>query len=395
MNITFVLYNAYGMGGTVRTVATTANMLVAQGHQVELISLRQTSDTPFFSFAKEIRLRPLFNARKPKSRLEQLARKVTRHPRVHQPSRLISREEDFYRWTNTTIDRRLKRALQKTSADVVVGTLPSLNALIAEYVPKSVIRIGQEHKDYSDHAQGLRERIERTYPSLDAVMVLTRHEQQTYEAFARKVYRVPNVLERFPEATDPANKAVIMAGRFAPEKQTAQGIDAFFRVAPEFPDWRLIIYGSGRERKLLKQKVEAEGNPNVEMRGRASDMFEAFREGSVFLLPSRHESFGMSLLEAMACGLSAVSYDCIGPSELIEDGQSGRIVPQGDLGAMADALRVLMQDEELRKRTGEAARKRVADYTVEASGEQWRTILRELEEQKQTETDTGRRSGRG
>ncbi|MCY8597127.1 glycosyltransferase family 4 protein, partial [Bacillus vallismortis] len=66
MKITFLVYNIYGMGGTVRTVANTANYLAAQNYDVEIISVRRTRGKPMFDLDKRIKLTPIFDARRGK-----------------------------------------------------------------------------------------------------------------------------------------------------------------------------------------------------------------------------------------------------------------------------------------------------------------------------------------
>ncbi|CAL9285426.1 D-inositol-3-phosphate glycosyltransferase [Streptomyces sp. SudanB25_2051] len=90
--------------------------------------------------------------------------------------------------------------------------------------------------------------------------------------------------------------------------------------------------------------------------GPANPLEPEWVKGSVAAVTSRLESFGMTIVEAMRCGLPVVSTDCPhGPREIIEDGVDGRLVPVGDADAVAEALLALIQDDELRRRYGRAA----------------------------------------
>jgi len=87
--------------------------------------------------------------------------------------------------------------------------------------------------------------------------------------------------------------------------------------------------------------------------GWAADMESIFRSGDLFLFPSVSEGFALVLAEAMACGLPCVSYDCkVGPSEIIQDGHDGVLVPVGDEAAFSAAM--------LRLAEGHAARRTLA-----------------------------------
>ena len=83
------------------------------------------------------------------------------------------------------------------------------------------------------------------------------------------------------------------------------------------------------------------------------------RESSIFILSSRFEGFGMVLIEAMSQGCACVSFDCeSGPSDIIDAGVDGLLVPDQDNAAMAEALGRLMSDDALRETLSIAAPKR-------------------------------------
>jgi glycosyltransferase involved in cell wall biosynthesis len=113
--------------------------------------------------------------------------------------------------------------------------------------------------------------------------------------------------------------------------------------------------------------------------GPTRDAGAALAGGSLFVLSSRFEGFGMVLVEAMSKGLPAVSFDCPrGPSDIIGHGDDGLLVPNGDVDGLAAALGELMGDEERRRRMSDAAVRKAARYDAGAIAARWRELLAEL-----------------
>jgi len=97
-----------------------------------------------------------------------------------------------------------------------------------------------------------------------------------------------------------------------------------------------------------------------------SELIKWYRKASIFVMPSYYETFGISAMEAMAFGLPVVATRAGGLSEVVEDGVTGFLVPPGDSQAVAEAIIRLLRDQNLRRRMGEAGRKRVLDeFTVD------------------------------
>ena len=115
------------------------------------------------------------------------------------------------------------------------------------------------------------------------------------------------------------------------------------------------------------------------LNGPAEDVVKAYLESSIFVLSSRFEGFGMVLVEAMACGLPVVSFDCpAGPDEIITDGVDGLLVPSGDVHALAEKLMTLMTDENLRRRLGQQARQTAQRYDMAALANRWTDLLEKV-----------------
>ena len=141
----------------------------------------------------------------------------------------------------------------------------------------------------------------------------------------------------------------------------------------ELENWTLDIYGQGDQAGYRQLMAELGIDTNwCHLNGPVEDVVKAYMESSIFVLSSRFEGFGMVLVEAMACGLPVVSFDCpAGPDEIITDGVDGLLVPSGDVHALAEKLMTLMADENLRRRLGQQARQTAQRYDMAVLANQW------------------------
>ena len=144
-------------------------------------------------------------------------------------------------------------------------------------------------------------------------------------------------------------------------------IDAFALIGPEFPDFRLMVMGHCSESELEQWKACAARIRNVEFRKPVpySEVGKYFTSCSVFATPSRSEGMGRVFIEAMASGKPCVGTRVGGIPYLIVDGQTGFLVDSEDAEALADRLRTLLADPDLRVRMGKAGRRRVEDVVSE------------------------------
>ena len=140
------------------------------------------------------------------------------------------------------------------------------------------------------------------------------------------------------------------------------------------------IYGQGDQTDYRQLMTELGIDSNkCHLNGPVEDVVKAYQESSIFVLSSRFEGFGMVLIEAMACGLPVVSYDCpAGPDEIITDGVDGLLVPSGDVHALAEKLMTLMSDENLRKRLGQQARQTARRYEMTTIADQWTALFEKV-----------------
>jgi glycosyltransferase involved in cell wall biosynthesis len=190
---------------------------------------------------------------------------------------------------------------------------------------------------------------------------------------------MPNPLMVTPETLPTLNeKTVVTLGRLSHEKGIDMLIEAWAKVGPQHPDWQLKIYGAGPDEQALRALAQEHGlDDTALLQGKTSDIDTALSASSIFVLPSRQEGFPIALMEALAYGLPAVSFDCApGIRELIEDGVSGGlVVTAGNVPGFAAALERLITDRELRGRLGAAGRETVQRYTPDSIIDRWEALF--------------------
>jgi glycosyltransferase involved in cell wall biosynthesis len=244
---------------------------------------------------------------------------------------------------------------------VIIGTRPGVNVYLARFAPRHALRIAQEHLTHDSHSRRLRAALARHYAGLDALVTTTKADAAVYRARMSlpgvRVLAVPNSVPEPGVPSDGTARVIAAAGRLVPNKRFDLLIDAFADVAAKYPDWSLRIYGGGAEKELLRELIAERGlDDQVRLMGARSPIEAEFAQASIVVSASAAESFGMTLVEAMRCGVPVVSTDCpLGPAEIVSHGVDGLLVPVDDGEALAAALLELIGDPPARRRMGEAA----------------------------------------
>lgn len=217
---------------------------------------------------------------------------------------------------------------------------------------------------------------------LDKFVVLTEEDKKQWVEL-NNVVSIPDPLTFFPEKVSTlGSKRVIAVGRYVYQKGFDLLLKAWSMIEKKFPDWELSIYGLG-DRKAY-ECMRNELNIDVKrchLNGPSSNIQQEYMDSSVFAFTSRFEGFGMALVEAMACGLPVISFDCpCGPRDIIADKQDGLLVKNGDVNSYVCKLSLLMDDASLRLKLSVAGRKKVERYKIENIGESWKYLFEGLYE---------------
>ena len=281
---------------------------------------------------------------------------------------------------------RLRRALKKARAPVVISFLPVFNMLTILAAAGLGLRVVIcERNDPARQVlqrpwQALRRLL---YRYADRVTANSRGALRTLSAYvpAHKLFFVPNPVNGPPAGTaqdaDAREPIILAVGRLHYQKAYDILLDAFAGIAAALPEWRLVIIGTGRLEAPLRMRAEQLGlHARIAWYGTIPDLYPFYRRASIFAQPSRYEGTPNALLEALSCGLPAVVSDASpGPLEYVEHEVSGLVVPVDNAGALSAALQRLAGDEQLRRRLGEEARKRVAGLSATAVLAIWEQVL--------------------
>ncbi|ASU85500.1 glycosyltransferase family 4 protein [Nocardiopsis gilva YIM 90087] len=384
MKISFLIANAYGMGGTIRTVFNTAGGLAAR-HEVEIASLARHQEKPFFPVPEGVRLVPLAPIGTQVGGRHHTTRGLRNRWHTKRLGAAVPPTEIKQNGAFTGVAAQgLRKYLRQTDADVVVGTRPGINLLIARWAPERLLRIGQEHVNLAEHKADVRGSIGVDYPRLDGLTVLTQADRSAYLDFLSSnpewLRVMPNALPagEYPRSTQ-ENPIIVAAGRMTPIKQYPKLLEAFAMVAEKHPDWRLRIYGGGSKDGKLRTKIVDMGLSNqVSLMGRTKDLTGELAKASLLAVSSRVEGFGMTIIEGFSVGVPTVSFDCpYGPREIIDHERNGLLVPAQDVEALGAGLLRLVEDRDERLRMGEEAARSAADYDISVITDQWEEFLAE------------------
>ena len=212
---------------------------------------------------------------------------------------------------------------------------------------------------------------------LDQFVVLTEEDKKAW-AELPNICVISDPLSFCPtQRSSLSIKRVIAVGRYVYQKGFDQLLQAWATIERQYPEWQLVVFGDGNRTPYEQQMKELGIDDNrCHLYGPTTDIQQEYVNSSLFAFSSRFEGFGMVLVEAMACGLPVVSFDCpCGPKDIVRDSEDGILVENGNIKLFASSLSKLMSDEALRQSMSKAALKNVQRFSMEQIAEQWRNIF--------------------
>jgi glycosyltransferase involved in cell wall biosynthesis len=221
--------------------------------------------------------------------------------------------------------------------------------------------------------------MESLATSFSRFIVLTNGNLNEWKSLSNLMV-IPNPLSFYPQQSSTLqNKKVIAVGKHGFQKGYDRLLAAWQIVSKTNPDWQLEIYGAIHpefELAALAEKLNI--NTTVSFFEPEKDIQSKYLEASVYVMSSRFEGFGMVLIEAMACGVPCVSFDCnYGPADIITHNEDGLLVSNDYIDGLATALLQLIANDMLRTKMGIKAKENVKRFLPETVVQQWDTLFKE------------------
>lgn len=361
------------LGGVGRWQIQLATLLAERGHRVTVVGIAPPHH-------------PMDLGERPPFRTETLyARRPPSRPR---PRRLLGSADPAVRRHEAHMRKAAARLTElfraaRPGAMIIVPQVWAMEwVALADTAGHPVI--GMTHESFDTCRKSSRfQRVKKYFAPVDRLLALTQEDADHWVGEGlTNVDFLPNPLPFLPDTPSPRSEKVVASiGRLSHEKGVDMLLDAWAEVAPRQPGWTLRIHGSGPAEQQLQQQCADLGlQDSVDFAGQTDDVPGALRASSLFVQSSRGEGFPLSLLEAMACGVPCVAFDCApGVREIITHEEDGLLARPGNTMELARHLIRLMSDQHLRDTFGERALHTVRRFDPETITRRWEELFDFLE----------------
>lgn len=286
---------------------------------------------------------------------------------------------------NRLFRTRLKSYLSQTKPDVIICVrLFQLGSILR--VRGNIPVVVESHSSCKSYKYESNSRIEilkgkyyfRQVSKSQHIVALTIGDANDWKHINPNVSIIPNVVHLNDEGIycNYTSKSVIFVGRFSKQKDIGALIDIWTIINKKYPDWELHIYGGYGDQYDNLHSPLSSASLNIFVHEPTIDIFKQYIKSSILLLTSLYEPFGLVLPEAMSCGLPVVSFDCpYGPANIITDSVDGFLIPNRNVNEFADKVCLLMSDEQLRKKMGNAGIKSSQRYKASLIMPMWDNLF--------------------
>lgn len=357
MNLLFVITDITTKGGTEGATLANAKMFASHGHDVTILSLFHASDNPN-PISENISIRYVEN----KSYTSQLSS-----------------------WKRMILLGKAILKLRKADIDWYSYNFVFSEAFLPGFllwilgITKNVIAC--EHFKYDLYSPLITKIRNKVYSKFVAVVTLTNISAKLFRVCGIQAYVIPNMTLLKPGVANKDSKQLIIVGRLSFEK----GFDLLIKALPDIkrrhPDWKVLHFGAGHlKNDLIQLSNDLEVDDYICFNGYTNDIRKEMLESSILILPSRHEAFPLTLLEAMMCKLPIVAFACSeGPIDLLSE-NCGYLVKPESIEDLSNTICIAIEDEEGRLKMANNAFRKVQQYTPDKIYEKWINVLTALSE---------------
>ncbi len=363
-------------GGVEMAITLLANALVKRGFNVEILCIYNLGD-PAYSIDKKVKITYLSDVHPNREEFY----KAVKEKNVP----LMIREGLYSVKVLYLKNKVMADAIKRIDKGVIISTRNEHSVLLSKYGRREVRKVAQLHHDHKFEKRLIRD-FKKKYTNIDYFVLLTEKLKDEVKTMMKenthtKCVVIPNFLSDMSEVLHSERKRQVLAvGRL----HSVKGFERLIKIWKRFDakdETVLKIIGDGQEKEALQNLIDKYClQEKVIMTGELSHekVMEEMHRSICYVMTSYSEAFPFVLIEAMAGGLPVVAYDVrVGPAAIVQNGESGFLIPDGNEELFIDKLRILCQDDKLREQMSKNAVQRSREFSEDSVMKKWLEILKE------------------
>ncbi|MFD2823585.1 glycosyltransferase family 4 protein [Lacinutrix iliipiscaria] len=344
-------------GGAERVVSSLANQLI---NEFDIVIVVLYKCTPFYSIDSKVKIAYAKN--------------------------LYNSTPSFFQSLRNHYDliKKSKTIIKDFNADVIIGFTTSANiysVIIAKQLKIPSIISERIHPKYGSISNFWVKVRKYVYPKTNALVIQTNDIRNYFKSFVHnnKISIINNPLsdELANQKLENVSKKnhIICVGRLEHQKNQELLINAFSNI--ERGNWQLLLIGEGHKREQFQNLInQLNLNDSVKLLGNSKDISKYYNSAKIFVLPSNYEGFPNALIEAMYFGMACISTNCpSGPSEIINDGENGFLIPVNDQLQLEKKLTILLENEVLQNQFRKKAMESTACFKADFIANKWKELI--------------------
>lgn len=351
MKIIFLLASL-GSGGAERVVSLLANKMSDDGHEVQVVCLK--FNEVYYQLDEKVKL--VMAMKQTRNRFSELFW-LRRYFMKEKPNVVIPFTEGVYCFTIASLLGTRIPVIASERLDPSAMSLPrkTLKRLLLPYADWLVVQT-QAIKDY--------------FPKKIQKKTSVIYNPVNDEVFNEKSETViSNPLEL-------KSNRIVSVARLFPQKNQGMMIRAFAKIADEFPDWQLVIFGEGPLRDSLQLTINSlQLTDRILLPGRTEHVIEELQKSKIFCLSSDYEGMSNSMIEALCVGLPIISTRVSGSTELVDNGRNGILIDINDEKGLVVAFREMIQNERKRSEMGQYSKTKSSLFALDLITRQWLDLI--------------------